>query len=346
LEKIILNTPVAKSDIYVGCSWESVCNLLSHSGVAIITDDNVLRLYGDKFPKFPVFSVVPGEESKTVSVIENLASQLLSAGIDRDGFLLAIGGGVVSDITGFLASIYMRGINFGVVSTTLLSQVDASVGGKNGVNLGDVKNVIGLIKQPEFVICDPSMLSSLPDDEYLSGLAELIKTAIIGDADLFEMLEKNADEIINRNGELLSVLIAKAVRFKASVVAEDEFETGLRRILNFGHTFGHAIELTQKIKHGFAVVAGMELAAWFSFAKGFISEDEKNRIINILKRFQLTGNAISDENEMRRLIASDKKKSGDFVNFVFSERLGQAVVKKTAIDEIMEFYRTFISKKI
>ena len=346
MEKIILNTLVAKSDIYVGWSWESVCDLLPDSGVAIITDNNVLRLYGDKFPDYPVFSVASGEDSKKISVIENLAYKLLNAGIDREGFLLAIGGGVVCDITGFLASVYMRGIKFGAVSTTLLSQVDASVGGKNGVNLGDTKNIIGTVKQPAFVICDPVMLKTLPEDEYLSGLAELIKMAIIGDRDLFEIIEEKSSEIINRNVDLLTVLIAKAVRFKSSVVAEDELETGLRRILNFGHTFGHAIELTQKIKHGFAVASGMELAAWFSFTKGFISEDDRDRIINILKRFKLTVTVPICEDEMRRLILHDKKKAGESINFVFSEGIGRAVVKKIDINEIMEFYRVFVSKKI
>jgi len=346
LETIILNTPAAKSEIYVGRQWESVGNLLPDSGVVIITDDNVLRLYGNKFPDFPIFSVASGEESKRISVIENLASKLLNAGIDRGGFLLGIGGGVVGDITGFLASVYMRGIKFGSVSTTLLAQVDASVGGKNGVNLGETKNIIGTIRQPAFVICDPVMLSSLPDDEYFSGLAELIKTAIIGDRDLFEIITENSDEIINRNVELLSMLIAKAVKFKASVVSQDELETGLRRILNFGHTFGHAIELTQNVKHGFAVASGMELDAWFSFIKGFISEDERDKIIDILKRFKLTTTIPTCEDEIRRLILHDKKKAGDAINYVFSQGIGQTVVEKIGIAEIMEFYRAFVSKKI
>jgi 3-dehydroquinate synthase len=212
--------------------------------------------------------------------------------------------------------------------------------------LGDTKNIIGAVKQPAFVICDPVMLNTLPEDEYLSGLAELIKTAIIGDRNLFEIIEEKSNEIINRNVDLLTVLIAKAIRFKSSVVAEDELEMGLRRILNFGHTFGHAIELTQKIKHGFAVASGMELAAWFSFTKGFISEDDRDRIINILKRFKLITTAPICEDEMRRLILRDKKKAGESINFVFSEGIGRAVVKKIDINEIMEFYRVFVSKKI
>jgi 3-dehydroquinate synthase len=156
LEKIFINTPVTKSEIMVGQPWESVSELLPESNVVLITDDNILRMYGDKFPEVPVFSVTPGEESKKLSVIEDLAGRLLDSGIDRAGFILAVGGGVVCDLAGFLASVYMRGIRCGFVSTSLLSQVDASTGGKNGVNLGATKNMIGTIRQPEFVICDPA----------------------------------------------------------------------------------------------------------------------------------------------------------------------------------------------
>ena len=181
MEKIVLNTPGYRSEVLVGVNWEDTGTLLPGKGIAIITDDNVFHLYGEKFPQFPVFSVTPGENSKKLDVVERLAEKLLETGIDRSGFILAVGGGVVCDIAGFLASIYMRGIKCGYISTTLLSQVDASTGGKNGVNLGDAKNIIGTITQPEFVVCDPVFLLTLPYREYLSGLAELIKTAIIGD---------------------------------------------------------------------------------------------------------------------------------------------------------------------
>ena len=213
---------------------------------------------------------MPGEESKKLKVVEYLAEKLLAAGIDRTGFILAVGGGVVCDLAGFLASVYMRGIRCGYVSSSLLSQVDASTGGKNGVNLGGTKNILGIIRQPEFVICDTAMLLTLSDEEYLSGLAEMIKTAVIGDKELFELLEKNYGGIMDREYDLLTLLVAKSVRFKASVVTEDEMETGLRRILNFGHTFGHAIEMQTRIKHGFAVAAGMELATDFSYERGLI----------------------------------------------------------------------------
>jgi 3-dehydroquinate synthase len=292
----------------------------------------------------PVFSVTPGEKSKKLSVIEHLAGELLGSGIDRSGFILAIGGGVVCDIAGFLASVYMRGIRCGFVSASLLSQVDASTGGKNGVNLGATKNMIGTIRQPEFVICDPSMLSTLPEDEYLSGLSELIKTAVIGDKDLFEIIENSRKEILDRDCDLLTMLVTKAVSFKAMVVSEDEKETGLRRILNFGHTYGHAIELQRSVKHGFAVATGMELASEFSCEKGFISAGEKERIIELLSRFSLLDRQYITAGEMEDVIIHDKKKSGSSIHFVFTEGIGQSSVKKISVSEIMSFYRKFRDK--
>lgn len=344
MEKIIINTPGARSEILVGQKWESVKGLLPEQGVVIITDDNVNHQYGDRFPGYPVFTVLPGEGSKKLEVVERLAQKLLDAGIDRTGFLLAIGGGVVCDLGGFLASIYMRGIRCGYVSTSLLSQVDASTGGKNGVNLGGTKNMLGNIRQPEFVICDPGMLMTLPHQEYLSGLAELIKTAIIGDNDLFELIDQHYNEIMDRDHELLTNLIAKSVKFKAAVVNEDERETGLRRILNFGHTFGHAIEMQRSVKHGFAVAAGMELATDFSFEKGFINLAEKNRIVNILKRYSLLTSHNIPDVQIENLILHDKKKTGTDINFVFTEGIGKAIVKKVNISEVIDFYKRFRDK--
>jgi 3-dehydroquinate synthase len=329
----------------VGNSWESVNKLLPDRSVVIITDDNVRGLYADRFPEFPLFSITPGEGSKKLEVIEHLAEKLLEAGIDRTGFILAVGGGVVCDIAGFLASVYMRGIRCGYVSTSLLSQVDASTGGKNGVNLGDSKNMLGNIRQPEFVICDPAMLVTLPEQEFLSGLAELIKTAVIGDKDLFDLIEQSYTEIMNRDRDLLTVLIAKSVKFKASVVSEDERENGLRRILNFGHTYGHAIELQKAVKHGFAVASGMEIAAEFSFERGLIRTCDKERIINLLRKFGLLETHIISDDQIEQLIMHDKKKSGNDIHFVFTEGIGKAVVEKISVGDVIDFYKRFRDKK-
>ena len=344
MERITINIPGVKSEILVGEKWEKVSGLIPENGVAIVTDDNVNKLYGDKFPGVPVFSLIPGEGSKKLSVIEQLAIKLLETGIDRSGFILAIGGGVVSDVAGFLASVFMRGLRCGYVSTTLLSQVDASTGGKTGVNLGETKNMIGIIRQPEFVICDPSMLATLPEQEYLSGLAELIKTAIIGDPGLFNRIEKNFEGIMRRDTELLSDLVAESVKFKSWVVSEDEMENGLRRILNFGHTFGHAIELQKNLKHGFAVASGMELATAFSFEKKYISEGEKTRIDNLLKKFKLTDKHDLTDEQLAKLVVHDKKKSGSYLNFVFTGGIGKAEVEKIPVSEILDFYKRFRGK--
>jgi 3-dehydroquinate synthase len=345
LEKIAIHTPGFRSEILVGERWDAVSGLLPEKGVIIITDDNVSRLYGDKFPKIPVFSLSPGEESKKLEVIEYLAEQLLLAGIDRSGFVLAVGGGVVCDIAGFLASVYMRGIRCGYVSSTLLSQVDASTGGKNGVNLGGTKNIIGTIRQPEFVICDPEMLQTLPEHDYLSGLAELIKTAVIGDKELFDLIEKSFEKIMSRDTDLLAILIAKSVRFKGLVVSEDEKETGLRRILNFGHTFGHAIEMQKGVSHGFAVASGMVLATEFSFKRRYINLVEKQRIIRLLERFKLLTELDLTGNQMEKLVLHDKKKTGTEIHFVFTQGIGKAIVEKIPVDDVLGFYNKFRDKK-
>jgi 3-dehydroquinate synthase len=188
------------------------------------------------------------------------------------------------------------------------------------------------------------MLQTLSETEYLSGLAELIKTAIIGDKELFELIDKSVDEILARNLDLLTRLVAKSVRIKGLVVSKDERESGLRRILNFGHTFGHAVEMQKAVKHGFAVAAGMELATYFSLEKKYISIGEKERIINLLNRFKLIDTVDLTDDQMRKLVVHDKKKTGADINFVFTKGIGKAGVEKVSVDEVLEFYKRFREK--
>lgn len=345
MEKIIIKTPDSISAILVGPRWEAVTKLLPERNVAIITDDNIFKIYGKDFPDFPVLKIKPGEKSKELNCIEVLAGKLLKKQIDRSGFLLAVGGGVVCDITGFLASVYMRGIRCGYVSTSLLSMVDASTGGKNGVNLGEIKNVIGNFKQPEFVVCDTTMLRTLPTYEYLSGMAELIKTGIIGDESIISCLEKNYKEVLERDRPLLTELVSKSVKYKTSIVAKDEKESGLRRILNFGHTFGHAIELHESVKHGFAVASGMELATLFSLSKGFISMNESDRIINLLNKYNLLKTYKIPSAKIEELILHDKKRSGENIHFVFTKGIGKSFVENIRVGEVIDFYRQYITGK-
>ena len=257
LREIEISTGQSYSRIYFGFDWHQVTKLLPDDArVVILTDHNLKRLYGNEFPDFPVLSVEPGESSKSLATIGRLTERLLKLGIDRKGFILGIGGGVVCDLAGFLGSVYMRGIRFGFISTSLLSQVDASIGGKNGVNSKSAKNIIGVFNQPEFVICDHSMLATLPEGEFLSGLSEVIKVAFIRDHALIGKLDAHHDAILNREGKLIDDMIFRSVEIKKGVVQEDERESGVRKILNFGHTFGHAAESVYGIKHGIAVEIG------------------------------------------------------------------------------------------
>ena len=188
------------------------------------------------------------------------------------------------------------------------------------------------------------MLQTLPEQEYLSGLAELIKTAIIGDKELFDLIERSVDQIQSRNPQLLTELVARSVKFKGEVVSKDEMEKGLRRILNFGHTFGHAIEMQKGIKHGFAVASGMELATEFSFEKGLINPEEKIRIITMLEKFKLVDKLDISSSQIETLILHDKKKSGDEIHFVFTRGIGKALIEKVPVTDVLDFYKRFRAK--
>jgi len=199
-------------------------------------------------------------------------------------------------------------------------------------------NIIGTFNQPDFVICDQELLKTLPEDEYLSGLAEMIKSGFIGDAGLIGEIEKNVEPILKRETSLLSKLIARTVKIKASIVSEDEKESGIRMLLNFGHTFGHAIESQSGLKHGFAVAGGMKIAADISVGMGFLKPVDRDRLLSLLNSFNLlTDNKISYD-EVKKYILQDKKRSGDSLNFIILEKTGKAVVKKIPAEILLDYY--------
>jgi 3-dehydroquinate synthase len=322
----------------IGEKWTSFRKLIPEKNVVIVTDENILRIYGKDFGDYPVLTIKPGEKSKNLDVINDLTGRLLSLGIDRGGYIIGIGGGVVCDISGFLASVYMRGIRFGFVSTSLLSQVDASSGGKNGVNYGTVKNIIGTFNQPQFVICDQEMLKTLPEDEYLSGLAEMIKGGFIGDAGLVEAIENNIQPILDRETSLLTDLITRSVKIKASIVNNDEREKGIRKILNFGHTFGHAIEARTGLNHGFAVAAGMKIAAGISVKMGLLPTEVRDRLLKLLMLFNLLVDYHISFDDVKSYILKDKKKAGNLMNFIILEDTGKAAVNEITAERLLEYY--------
>jgi 3-dehydroquinate synthase len=268
----------------------------------------------------------------------------MELGCDRSVFILGIGGGIVCDITGFVASIFMRGVAFGFVSTSLLSQVDASVGGKNGVNVSDYKNMAGVFNQPRFVICDPAMLTTLPVPEISNGLAEIVKHALIADIDLLMFLEKNQKKALVLDPEIIFHLVSRCVAIKAQVVQEDEKESGARRKLNFGHTLGHAIENIDPSGHGKAVSRGMIAAARFSCDKTSLCDRDTDRIIRLLQGLGLPTALNYDADKIYNAVKQDKKKQGDSLFFVFLENLGSARVEKIHFKEIAAFIqKTFTS---
>lgn len=295
-----------------------------------------------------VIEMQDGERYKTMSTVERLASELVKLNADRNTVLIALGGGVVGDVTGFLAGIYMRGIRFVQVPTTFLAQVDSSVGGKTGVNLRVGKNLVGCFKQPELVLADPMVLTSLPEREYRSGLYESLKTGVIRNPEIFEFMEAQRDTILERKIEALEWLIAESVRVKADVVGEDEEEHGVRKILNFGHTIGHALEADTSYKvflHGEAVAWGMIAATRMAQRTKRIDAEEASRIIQLVLSYNKLPPVQSRANNITRRLGADKKTLDGQVHFILPCAVGRvedttdvaAEVVLEAVSELRSF---------
>lgn len=304
--------------------------------VVAITDGTIAKLYPELFTGIDVIEIGLGEKHKTLQTLEYIFAEFLRLNVDRSWFVLGVGGGIVTDTTGFAASIYMRGLPFGFISTTLLSQVDASVGGKNGVNFGEFKNMIGVFAQPSFVICDPGMLSTLPQREFISGFAEIIKAAAIRSAALFNYMEEKSDEALANDPDVMRKLIYESVKIKADVVQNDEKESGERRILNFGHTFAHSIELYMGLTHGEAVAVGMVLASQASVKMGLLKPGDANRLKNLIEKYMLPVKFDLDKNLVYNTLLKDKKREGDSINLVLINELGNALIQKVPLNRMEE----------
>ena len=314
----------SSSRIHIGCGFDDISRWIDLEKTILVADEHVASIYSARFPAVPVITMPQGESCKTRENIFDLCEKLLALGADRSSFVLAVGGGALTDAAGFASSIFMRGVRFGFVPTTLLSQVDASVGGKNGINFGGAKNMIGTINQPEFVLCDPSFISTISDTEYLSGFAEIIKHALIKDSRMYDDIKRDAANLRARSSKELDLLIYKSVKIKAAVVKRDETEKGDRRLLNFGHTIGHAIESAEKKAHGIALGAGMNLAAAVSRKLGYLSEKDYNDIRATLEFFGYPLNASCSPEIIKQKVMKDKKKEGSAVNFVLLRGIGKS----------------------
>lgn len=328
---------IDNSSIYVGETYLNLANYLPQGRqVIIITDTNVYRYYKDFIDKYQSIVIPTGEKAKVWKTVNFIVEELLVKNADRNTFLIGFGGGVVTDITGFVASIFMRGVSFGFVASSLLAQVDASLGGKNGINFQHYKNVIGVFNTPEFVICDTALLKTLPEREIRSGFGEIIKHSLIKDALLFEYLKENSNFLLSLNKQELEYVIWKAINIKAEVVERDFTEKGERKQLNFGHTIGHAVENNSSFTHGEAVAVGMFWAAKWSAEKGFINADELQKIKAVLELYHLPTTYQVEHSLLSSFIQKDKKKQGSAIDFVFLKEIGKAQVISVAMKELFK----------
>lgn len=321
----------------MGESLDNLKNYLPSGEVFIISDRQIYPMLQPRLPKFPTLQVYPGDYSKSLRVATSIYRWLQDNYADRSAFLLGVGGGVVSDLTGFVAATYLRGVNFGLVPTTLLGQIDASIGGKNAINFDGFKNVVGTIYHPEFILCDHTLLATLPKEEVQGGIAELIKHTIIADETRFNQVYENAESILAINHDVLDPLIAWSIELKRSLVEGDEFEHGARRKLNFGHTWGHAVEAVTGIHHGRAVAIGMVFAARFAHARGLCDATVVEQIKGIIQRFGLPTEAQVLPWVVYEAIERDKKRDRDSIHFVFPRRIGEATIETIKLEELRAF---------
>lgn len=308
-----------------------------------ITDQHIAALYPQVFLGRKILVVPAGEQSKTMDTITSLSAQLLQLQAGRDTILVGIGGGVITDITGFLASIYKRGVRFGFVPTSLLAMVDAAVGGKNGVNLDVHKNVIGTIRQPEFILFDTSFLGSLPPSEWSNGFAEIIKYACIFDESLFAQLAGTDLSAFQYDFDTASQVIARCVAWKNQTVQADEHEHGQRKLLNFGHTVAHAIENTEAIAHGQAVSIGMVVACGISAHVAGLDPTVARQLKALLQQYGLPAGRALNADRVMDVLRNDKKRKGDDIDYIVLEKIGRAAVMPLPLSLIDREIRNYDS---
>ena len=349
---ISVKTASAQYPVHVGCDFLPKFAYYLRKIVGknrpklfVLTSPAIWALWGNQFqaalpadPSTQVLFLTPGEQYKRLSQVERLADELAAAGADRSSLLIAFGGGIVGDVGGFVAAIYMRGIDFIQIPTTLLAQVDSSVGGKTGVNLASGKNLIGSFHHPLAVFADVSLLHTLPARELRAGLFESIKAAIIRDAALFRFLERNREDILACDPTALKRVVGASVAMKAEVVGVDERESGLRMILNFGHTIGHAIEAAtgyKKLLHGEAIAWGMLGALRISSERGLISPKETSQVEQTILAYGPLPRFRARVPELFNAAGRDKKNKAGTRRFVLTAGIGKSVVVEDVGDAEM-----------
>ncbi len=333
MTKITLNLAERGYDIHIGRNSLGQADKLFDLDrrVLIVTDSGVPKEYAEKVASLcneaRIVTVEQGEDSKSMSIFEGLCKEMLDFGMTRSDCVVAVGGGVVGDLSGFAAASYMRGVDFYNIPTTLLSQVDSSIGGKTAINLGGVKNIVGAFYQPKGVIIDPDLLITLDKRQFAGGLAEVIKMSLTSDTELFSLIEKGEIE------ENTEEIITGALKIKKAVVEADEKEGGLRKILNFGHTFGHGVEAAEELSglyHGECVAIGMTVCC---------SSEVKSRLVPVLKKCGLPVRYDGDVDKALSFIGQDKKREKDGISVIFVDEIGNFRIEKMKVDAFSAMVR-------
>jgi 3-dehydroquinate synthase len=320
---------------YFNASFSALKALVGQKKTVLITDENVFSVHQKKFKGWNTIVLKAGEAYKIQPTVDSVIAQLIDMKADRQWTLVGIGGGVISDLTGYIASTYLRGIPFGFVPTTVLAMVDAAIGGKNGIDVGMYKNMVGVIRQPQFILYDLSFLKTLLDAEWCNGFAEIIKHSAIKDAAMFKELEANSISNFQRKIPALQKLIQRNALLKTKVVQQDEFEQHQRRLLNFGHTLGHALENQYQLMHGEAVAIGMCFAARLS--QELLGFKGAERLVALIDRYGLPVQADYDKEKVFEVLSSDKKKEDAAINFILLQRMGKGVVEKIRLEQLNKF---------
>ncbi|HVX50036.1 MAG TPA: 3-dehydroquinate synthase [Chitinophagaceae bacterium] len=324
---------------YFDASFEHLEKLVPKENTFIITDENIFKKHEKRFRYWKVIVAPAGEAYKNQHTVDNIIEKLVEYGADRKSFIVGVGGGVITDMAGYVACIYMRGVKFGFVPTSILAMVDASIGGKNGVDVGMYKNMVGLIRQPDFLLYDYTLLKTLPKEEWVNGFAEIIKHACIKDAAMFRLLEEHKPSDFQKDKKLLNKLIQRNALLKSKVVQQDEFEQGDRKLLNYGHTLGHAIENTYQLPHGHAVAIGMVAAAYLSAA--VVQFKDAGKIASLIVKYGLPAFYKYDADRALQMMMSDKKRFKNEIHYVLLEKIGKGIVRPLKLEEIQPVIKQF-----
>ncbi len=331
-----------KVSCYFDADFAAMNDIVKDAWTVIITDENLYNLHAEKLAGYRVIKIAAGEEYKNQFTVDSIIEELILMGANKNAFLVGIGGGVVTDITGYVAAVYMRGVKFGLVPTSILAMVDAAIGGKNGIDVGVYKNMVGTIRQPEFIFYDYSFLKTLPVKEWVNGFAEVIKHACIKDGLLFKVLERYSLHEYQADSTLIAELVEKNVAIKTGVVIEDEFESGDRKLLNFGHTIGHAIENLHGIPHGHAVSIGMIAACNLSVQLNNFHADDAAKIVRLLTRYHLPVDVETDHAKVFEVLKMDKKRTGDGVQFILLSTIGKAEIKYISLSDLEKHFKEIV----